>query len=80
MHAHDRFAEVDRRRFLTEAAGGFGALAASCWLHSTSNAEEPGRPLAGLHHPAKAKRVIQLFMNGGASPMDTFDYKPALEP
>jgi len=79
MHAHDRFAEVDRRRFLTEAAGGFGALAASCWLHSTSNAEEPGRPLAGLHHPAKAKRVIQLFMNGGASPMDTFDYKPALE-
>ncbi len=33
----------------------------------------------GLHHPAKARRVIQLFMNGGASPMDTFDYKPALE-
>lgn len=33
----------------------------------------------GLHHPAKAKRVIQLFMTGGASPMDTFDYKPALE-
>lgn len=33
----------------------------------------------GLHHPAKAKRVIQLFMTGGASPMDTFDYKPELE-
>ena len=33
----------------------------------------------GLHHPARAKRVIQLFMNGGASPMDTFDYKPQLE-
>ncbi|MST94024.1 MAG: DUF1501 domain-containing protein [Pedosphaera sp.] len=32
----------------------------------------------GLHHPAKAKRVIQLFMNGGASQMDTFDYKPEL--
>ena len=32
----------------------------------------------GLHHPAKAKRVIQLFMTGGASPMDTFDYKPEL--
>src|SRR6185437_9108358 len=32
----------------------------------------------GLHHPAKAKRVIQLFMNGGASQCDTFDYKPAL--
>jgi len=33
----------------------------------------------GIHHPAKVKRVIQLFMTGGASPMDTFDYKPALE-
>jgi len=33
----------------------------------------------GLHHPAKVKRVIQLFMTGGASPMDTFDYKPTLE-
>jgi hypothetical protein len=32
----------------------------------------------GLHHPAKVKRVIQLFMNGGASPMDLFDYKPML--
>ncbi len=33
----------------------------------------------GLHHPAKVTRVIQLFMTGGASPMDTFDYKPELE-
>ncbi|MEZ6091461.1 MAG: DUF1501 domain-containing protein [Pirellulaceae bacterium] len=33
----------------------------------------------GLHHPAKVRRIIQLFMNGGASPMDTFDYKPELE-
>jgi hypothetical protein len=32
----------------------------------------------GLHHRARAKRVIQLFMNGGASQMDTFDYKPLL--
>src|SRR5439155_7850883 len=33
----------------------------------------------GLHHKAKAKRVIQMFMNGGASQMDLFDYKPLLE-
>ncbi|MEI7688355.1 MAG: DUF1501 domain-containing protein, partial [Planctomycetota bacterium] len=39
----------------------------------------PSWPLGGLHHPAKVRRVIQLFMNGGASPMDTFDFKPALE-
>ena len=33
----------------------------------------------GLHHPAKVRRIVQLFMNGGASQMDTFDYKPTLE-
>jgi hypothetical protein len=32
-----------------------------------------------VHHPARVKRVIQLFMTGGVSPMDTFDYKPELE-
>ena len=32
----------------------------------------------GLHHPAKVRRIIQLFMNGGVSQMDTFDYKPEL--
>jgi len=41
--------------------------------------ELPIRDDGGLHHAPKIKRVIQLFMNGGASPMDTFDYKPALE-
>ena len=30
------------------------------------------------HHQPKAKRVIQLFMNGGVSQMDTFDHKPVL--
>ena len=34
---------------------------------------------AGPHHPPRVRRVIQLFMNGGASQMDTFDYKPELE-
>ncbi len=33
----------------------------------------------GAHFPPRVKRVIQLFMNGGASQMDTFDYKPELE-
>jgi hypothetical protein len=33
----------------------------------------------GLHHRAKARRIIQLFMNGGMSPVDTFDWKPELE-
>ena len=33
----------------------------------------------GLHHRARVRRVIQLFMNGGVSQMDTFDYKPELD-
>ena len=49
------------------------------WLvHLLSN-EAKSSGLTSMHHPPKAKRVIQLFMTGGASPMDTFDYKPALE-
>jgi hypothetical protein len=34
---------------------------------------------SGLHHPAKAKRVIFLFMQGGVSQVDSFDRKPILE-
>jgi hypothetical protein len=33
----------------------------------------------GLHHPAKAKHVIFLFMNGGLSQVDSFDPKPMLD-
>ena len=35
--------------------------------------------MRGLHHPARAKSVIWLFMEGGPSAMDTFDPKPELE-
>ncbi|MGZ8899091.1 MAG: DUF1501 domain-containing protein [Limisphaerales bacterium] len=43
-------------------------------------AESSSDPLAPKlsHHPAKAKRVIFIFSNGGVSHMDTFDYKPKL--
>ena len=37
-----------------------------------------GAEAAGLHHLAKAQRVVQLFMSGAASQCDTFDYKPEL--
>ncbi|MEX1233102.1 MAG: DUF1501 domain-containing protein [Planctomycetaceae bacterium] len=71
---------LSRRSFLQQAGGGFGAVALSQWLAGESFAEQQGDPAlnGGLHHPAKVKRIIQLFMNGGASPMDTFDYKPEL--
>ncbi len=70
---------MHRRSFLWQTGGGFGGLAMA-HLMSLDALGQPRPELnGGLHHPAKVKRIIQLFMTGGASPMDTFDYKPALE-
>jgi hypothetical protein len=66
----------DRRQFLQRAGGGFGALALAQLLAGESAANGV---TDGLHHSPKARRVIQLFMNGGVSQMDTFDHKPELE-
>ena len=72
-----------RREFLWNIGGGLGGLAVSQMLAREALSTEIERPKSefngGVHHPAKARRVIQLFMTGGASPMDTFDYKPELE-
>jgi hypothetical protein len=76
MHTADLFA-LSRRRFLWNAGGGIAGVALSQLLAREAGAFGPGLP-RGLHHPAKVQRVIQLFMNGGTSQMDTFDYKPAL--
>src|SRR5262245_8071404 len=72
----------DRRELLTDAFGGFGALALASLLAEDGRAE-PGRsqdPLAPKkpHVAAKAKSVIFLFMAGGPSHVDTFDPKPLL--
>src|SRR6476661_9491646 len=74
-----------RREFLARAGGGFGLLALADLLRAdepkTLGAPAPGSPLAPKepHFPAKAKRVIWLFMNGGPSQVDTWDHKPELE-
>jgi hypothetical protein len=71
-----RLAEQDghftRRHALQTAACGFGALA----LDGIATAA--GLP-RGLHHAPRAKRVIFLFMHGGPSQVDTFDFKPQLQ-
>src|SRR3954465_9576837 len=74
-----------RREFLWHTGGGLGGIAlASLLLNDKLIAADGSPPSAhlphtlGLHHAPKAKRVIQLFMNGGASQCDTFDYKPEL--
>jgi hypothetical protein len=70
-----------RRDFLHSLGGGFTGIALTHLLAREAAADIP-KPLpelnGGIHHRAKVKRVIQLFMNGGASPMDTWDHKPAL--
>jgi Protein of unknown function (DUF1501) len=73
---------ASRRDFLWQSGGGLGGIALAWLLGETEAFAEIPRPRpelnGGLHHRAKARRVIQLFMNGGVSQMDTFDYKPEL--
>ena len=61
-----------RREMLKRAGAGFGMLGLAGSLQAAGS-------LPRLHVPAKAKRVIFLFMNGGPSHVDTFDPKPALK-
>jgi len=69
---------VSRRDFLWQSGGGLGGLALASMLHG-ERALATGGVLEGrLHHPAKAKRVVQFFMAGAASHVDLFDYKPEL--
>ena len=69
---------MDRRDFLWHSGGGLGGIALA-WLLGRDGAFGAAPPRrGGLHHPARAKRVVQLFMSGAASQCDTFDYKPAL--
>jgi hypothetical protein len=77
---------MNRRQFLTDASGGLGGIALAMLLAEEGalaqggGADAPRSPAlkGGLHHPAKARRVVQLFMSGAASQADTFDYKPEL--
>jgi len=72
--------KVNRRQALQTITSGFGSLAFAAMAASDSLAETKVSPLAPKqsHFPARAKRVIMLFMNGAPSHLDTFDYKPEL--
>ncbi len=82
---HPQSRSILSRRQLLLGGGGFGCVALADML---SHRDCQANVIHSLddslnqrieHHPPKVKRVIQLFMTGGASPMDTFDYKPELE-
>jgi hypothetical protein len=73
---------LHRRAFLADLGLGFTGLALSALLHRDGFASEPsgwGPPDGQPHFPARAKRVIWLFMNGGVSHLESFDPKPMLD-
>src|SRR5678816_4554531 len=83
--SHHQSRPVTRRDALCRIGNGFGMLAfaslvgeslSAAGLTTDQDGAIGGRP---LDHPAKAKRVIFLFMNGGMSQVDTFDPKPMLD-
>ena len=75
---------LTRRQALGRFANGFGMVALAGLLADEARASDAARdanPLAVRppHYPARAKRVIFLFMSGGPSHVDTFDPKPRLQ-
>ena len=68
---------LSRRNALGQMALGFGGLALNTLLAEQSQGASPLRPQALF--PARARRVIFLFMHGGPSHVDLFDHKPKLE-
>jgi hypothetical protein len=72
---------LSRRSFFGRAGGGAGMLGLAALMHDENLLATPGpNPLLPRrpHHPPSAKRVIWLFINGGPSHVDTWDYKPEL--
>ncbi len=72
---------MDRRELLSRSALGLGALALAGVLDDDQllGQETAGSLVARApHFPARAKRVVHFFLNGGPSHVDTFDPKPAL--
>jgi len=77
---------LTRRELLTRSGCGMAAVALAGTLGdagrliASDDRARPGLPMAPkpTHFPAKAKHVIHIFLNGGASHVDTFDPKPRL--
>ena len=70
---------ISRRAMLKSATCGFGTLALSTLLNDSASAATDSLVAKHPHFPAKAKRVIFLFLFGGPSHVDMFDYKPRLK-
>ena len=67
-----------RREWLWQTGGGLGGIALAWLLDQESARADAVKRKTGPQFAPKAKRVVQLFMSGAASQVDTFDYKPQL--
>ena len=74
------FSCLSRREMLRRSVGGFGSLALAGMLGESARAAAMSGPLAPRqpHLPGKAKAVIFMYMTGGTSHVESFDYKPKL--
>lgn len=70
---------LSRRELIQRAGAGFGAVALSSLLAEEGYAASDPLAPRQSHFTGKAKSVIWLFINGGPSHVDTWDYKPQLE-
>lgn len=85
-HPDELLLGLTRREFFGRTARGFGGLALASLLSEQAAGSfgprasdlGPQGGLPGLHHPAKAKRIIYLFQAGGPAQQDLFDDKPLL--
>src|SRR5688500_8323688 len=82
--SHRGLPPVTRREALCRMGSGFGMLAFASLVGQSLEAagidqRAAAVPSSGVHHPARAKAVIFLFMNGGLSQVDSFDPKPMLD-
>ena len=81
MRHRNPFPAVSRREMISRIGAGFGTLGLASVMNDAgllaSDAASPLAPKAP-HFAPKAKNIIQLFMPGGPSQVDTFDYKPRI--
>jgi hypothetical protein len=78
----EQLRDITRRHFFQECRVGLGGIALASLLSADAGATgRATNPLAPqpTHFPPRAKRVIFLFMAGGPSQLELFDYKPKLQ-
>src|SRR6266850_2362892 len=83
---HKESRPITRREALCRMGSGFGMMAFAGLVgeslaraQNVASVQSAKWPKGGVHHAARAKHVIFLYMNGGLSQVDSFDPKPMLD-